>query len=174
MKAFNLYIEGSDNSAEEIFNKVEVLKAEMNTKRTDWTSNHKIHITSYWLLGFVEGDGSWGVNKQNLLLSFSIAQSYKDLKLMGPAYPLRGLAIKNYLNNLSIDFDDVVNLGFYKSKTDNKSDMINLNESLRISSRNTKTEFISQVLVPFLAPPPPSSPWTQCKRKEGSKNGMGK
>jgi hypothetical protein len=74
---------------------------------------------------------------------------------MGPAYPLRGLAIKNYLNNLSIDFDDVVNLGFYKSKTDNKSDMINLNESLRISSRNTKTEFISQVLVSFLAPPPP-------------------
>jgi len=133
VKAFNLYIEGSDNSAEEIFNKVEVLKAEMNTKRTDWTSNHKINITPYWLLGFVEGDGSWSVNKQNLLLSFSIAQSYKDLKLME--------AIKNYLNNLSIDFDDVVNLGFYKSKTDNKSDMINLNV--------TKTEFISQVLVPF-------------------------
>lgn len=133
VEAFNIYIEGRGNSAEEIFNKVVVLKAEMNTKRTDWTSNHEINITPYWLLGFVEGDGSWNVNKQNFLLSFSIAQSSKDLKLME--------AIKNYFNNLNSYFNDVVNLGFYKSKTGNKSDMINLNV--------TKTEFISQVLVPY-------------------------
>jgi len=50
-------------------------------------------------------------------------------------------AIKNYFNNLNSYFNDVVNLGFYKSKTGNKSDMINLNV--------TKTEFISQVLVPY-------------------------
>lgn len=59
------------------------------------------------------------MNKQNFLLSFSIAQSSKDLKLME--------AIKNYLNNLSSYFNDVVNIGFYKSKAGNKSDMINLN-----------------------------------------------
>lgn len=53
----------------------------------------------------------------------------------------RRLGIKDYLNNLNSYFNDVVNLGFYKSKTDNKSDMINLNV--------TKREFIYQVLVPY-------------------------
>lgn len=69
------------------------------------------------------------MNKQNYLLSFSIAQSSKDLKLME--------AIKNYLNNLNSDFNDVVNIGFYLSKTGNKSDMINLNVTLRPRTRPT-------------------------------------
>lgn len=81
MKAFNIYIEGRGNSAEEIFNKVGVLKAPSGEPfraprrvaplRNDYKEdglnfsaspllrrNHEINITPYWLLGFVEGDGS--------------------------------------------------------------------------------------------------------------------
>lgn len=37
MEAFKLYTEEGDNSVELTFNKIEALKAEMNTKRTNWT-----------------------------------------------------------------------------------------------------------------------------------------
>lgn len=97
-------------------------------------ATHIINITNYWFLGFVEGDGSWSVDKKNYLLSFSIAQSSKDLELME--------AIKNYLNNLNSHFNDVVSLVRHKNnKRVNQSDMINLIV--------TKTEFIDQILVPF-------------------------
>ncbi|GAA5137791.1 hypothetical protein GCM10023339_78210 [Alloalcanivorax gelatiniphagus] len=46
-----------------------------------------------------------------------LVEGGKDFELM--------VAIKNNLNNLSSRFNDVVNLGIYKSKTANKSDMIN-------------------------------------------------
>lgn len=135
MEAFKLYTEG-DNSVESTFNKIEALKAEMKTKRTNWTqeSTHTINITAYRFLGFVEGDGSWNVDKKNYLLSSSIVQSSKDLELME--------AIKNYLNNLNRHFSDVVSLVRHKNnKRVNQSDMINLIV--------TKTEFIYQILVPF-------------------------
>ncbi len=74
------------------------------------------------------------MDKKNYLLSFSIAQSSKDLELME--------AIKNYLNNLNSHFNDVVSLVRHKNnKRVNQSDMINLIV--------TKTEFIDQILVPF-------------------------
>lgn len=50
-------------------------------------------------------------------------------------------AIKNYLNSLNSHFNEAVYLTTYKSKTDKRSDMINLVA--------TKLEFISQVLLPF-------------------------
>jgi hypothetical protein len=106
----------------------------MNTNRTVWNCNKDINITPYWLLGFVEGDGSFSISKENnFLLIFTIAQTMNDLPLME--------AIKNYLNSLNSNFNDAVYLTTYKSKTDERSDMINLVA--------TKSEFISQVLLPF-------------------------
>jgi hypothetical protein len=52
VEAFNIYIDRKGNSAEDIFNKVGVIKAEMNTNRTDLISNHKINITPYWAIRF--------------------------------------------------------------------------------------------------------------------------
>lgn len=49
-------------------------------------------------------------------------------------------AIKNYLNYLNSHFNVAVYLTTYKSKTDSKSDMVNLVA--------TKTEFIHLVLLP--------------------------
>ena len=60
-------------------------------------------------------------------------------------------AIKNYLNSLNSHFNDTVYLTIYKSKTDSRSDMVNLIV--------TKTEFISQVLIPFLT----NLPWVSKK-----------
>lgn len=96
VEAFNLYTENqkSDHAQLEkelIFSRIESIKAEMNTNRTDWKRIKDINITPYWLQGFVEGDGSFCVGKDNYLLIFSIAQTLHDLPLME--------AIKNYLNS---------------------------------------------------------------------------
>nr|ATI20438.1 LAGLIDADG endonuclease [Juglanconis juglandina] len=106
----------------------------MNTNRTVWNRNNSdLNITPNWLLGYVEGDGSFYISKENFSLFFTISQTMNDLPLMK--------AIKNYLNALNSHFNDAVYLTTYKSKTDQRSDMINLIA--------TKSEFISQVLIPL-------------------------
>jgi hypothetical protein len=65
----------------------------MNSLRFDYTiRDHKISITPNWLLGFVEGEGSFVVAKRQYTLIFSITQSTREEVLMEE--------IKNFLNNL--------------------------------------------------------------------------
>jgi hypothetical protein len=45
----------------------------MNTKRTDFNmNNHKVIITKNWLLGFIEGDGSFYLSRTKMVPTFSI------------------------------------------------------------------------------------------------------
>jgi hypothetical protein len=65
--------------------KVLALKNEMNNKRTNFNmpSDHTIRITDYWLLGFVEGEGSFFVLRNRRLgLGFSITQAIIDEAVM--------------------------------------------------------------------------------------------
>lgn len=67
----------------------------MNKLRSDFTmpKDKEINITSYWLLGFIEGEGCFSVNKGNQYrLDFSMSQSYSNLELIQK--------IKIYLENL--------------------------------------------------------------------------
>ena len=47
-----------------LFFQIRALKNSMNTLRTNFIlpNSHKILITPYWLLGFIEGDGSFSVS----------------------------------------------------------------------------------------------------------------
>jgi len=93
-KAFDLYL-NSDRGAEtlkEILN----IKNGMNRLRSDFTmpSDKEVRITPYWLLGFIEGEGSFSINKRNnYRLDFSLCQSSTNLVLLQK--------IKIYLENLS-------------------------------------------------------------------------
>jgi hypothetical protein len=65
--------------------KVLVLKNEMNNKRTNFNmpSDHTIRITDYWLLGFVEGEGSFFVLRNKRIgLGFAISQTIIDKAVM--------------------------------------------------------------------------------------------
>ena len=71
----------------------------MNNNRTNFNSgpSHKINITSYWLLGFVEGDGSFSINKDKFRHNFTLAQVFHQKPVL--------TAIVLFLNNLmSQDF----------------------------------------------------------------------
>ena len=94
-KAFCLYMENNNREGrQKIKPELDKLILTMNRKRLnfDLPSTHKIHITSHWLLGFVEGDGSFSYKKLPACLVFVIAQK-ENLALM--------YAIRDYLINLA-------------------------------------------------------------------------
>lgn len=105
----------------------------MNSQRSDFSlpESHKIRITPYWILGFVEGDGSFSLRK-DYTLTFNIGQSIKDLSLMK--------AIQDFFDNLG--------------KTVNGRD---LNDVARLSCRSNdmvyltinRLDYITKVLIPF-------------------------
>jgi hypothetical protein len=95
-KAFELYVSSSKKSPE-LFEEISKIKANMNTLRTDFNEmeTRKISITPSWILGFVEGEGSFTVAKRDYTLLFFLAQSAKDLRLM--------VEIQNYFLSLCND-----------------------------------------------------------------------
>ena len=56
------------------------LKNQMNKKRWDFSQppKHTINITRYWLLGFIEGNGYFSVNRSDYSLKFGIGQIYQE------------------------------------------------------------------------------------------------
>nr|QDG01221.1 LAGLIDADG endonuclease [Scytalidium sp.] len=104
-EAFILYHERDSNvkvtESKELIGKILKYKNTMNTKRNlalltpeDLESN--INITSYWLLGFIEGDGSFFISRTDIEPVFYIELSEEQ-------YPVL-LKIKEYLeNNLGFD-----------------------------------------------------------------------
>ena len=112
----------------------------MNSKRNQFKfpESHKIRITNYWLLGFVEGDGSFSLVRNNeYKLSFDISQSSKDLMLM--------VEILNYLKKLAIKLHDSEileeNIYIQKPSKDSSYGMINL------TIKNQT--YVAKVLIPF-------------------------
>lgn len=94
-KAYELYTSYKYKSKEDVAQFINELKNAMNNKRTNFQMpiDYKPKITSYWLLGFVEGEGSFFVKKDQYKLTFTLTQSIKDFYLME--------SIKYFLYNLS-------------------------------------------------------------------------
>ena len=74
-RAFELYTSSYIKSPELILEIIRI-KDSMNKGRTNFSmpSEHNYRITPYWLLGFVEGDGSFFIRRKNYQLYFSIVQ----------------------------------------------------------------------------------------------------
>ena len=64
---------------EKIIADVDVIRQGMNTSRL-YKDNIKkdVKITKYWLLGFTEGDGSFGVTSRDFSTTFSLTQLSRD------------------------------------------------------------------------------------------------
>ena len=102
-KAFLLYHERPSNTkvakSKDLIQSLLDIKGNMNKSRKVVTSEDyegKIHITKYWLLGFIEGDGSFFISRTDIEPVFSIELSEEQ-------YPVL-LKVKEYLeNNLGFD-----------------------------------------------------------------------
>ena len=85
-------------SKSEKFKLITALKNSMNSKRIDFDmpDTHTIRITPYWLLGLIEGEGTFCLyNVRNMGLSFSLVLTDVQASLI--------YAIKNYLDTYGIE-----------------------------------------------------------------------
>lgn len=94
--AFTLY-QNREKLTDALISKILELKNNMNTKRINFNmSENHVVITKSWLLGFIEGDGSFSLERATFEPVFSIKLSEIQLPLL--------LKIKEYLeNNLGLD-----------------------------------------------------------------------
>lgn len=91
-------------------NKILALKDNMNKKRTNFNRSVEMVISKYWLLGFIEGDGSFFLKRDTLTPVFALELTASQLPVM--------LKIKEYLEN-NLGFDE-----YSKHKLDNSSIII--------------------------------------------------
>lgn len=113
----------------------------MNSKRTDFImpESYQPKITTYWLLGFVEGEASFSVRRTSgkFELSFVLSQSVIDETLMN--------AIKDFFNNSlpgATNFEaGVVNTYLYTPRGACHKQTIKL--------VITRKDYIENILIPF-------------------------
>nr|QJT65769.1 LAGLIDADG endonuclease [Fusarium asiaticum]QJT66911.1 LAGLIDADG endonuclease [Fusarium asiaticum] len=136
--AFQLYT--NSNNSSDVLKEIAKLKNNMNRLRLDYTisKDKVINITSYWLLGFIEGEGCFSINRHNnYRLDFSLSQSSIDLELMK--------SIKVYLENLTGAEGNYTNaLGISEVRSNNP----NHKSTTRIET--ARIPFITNILIPFL------------------------
>jgi hypothetical protein len=92
-----LYNNRDDKLTSELTNELLELKNNMNTKRTEFSLNHEIKITSFYLLGLIEGDGTFSVSRDSIRPVFQILLTASQKPLL--------IKIREFLiNNLELDY----------------------------------------------------------------------
>lgn len=137
-KAYALYTKPNKgaNTIKEILN----IKQGMNSSRLDFSmpKYNVTNITAYWLLGFVEGEGCFSINRgNNYRLDFSLCQSYSNLELIKK--------IKVYLENLpntNGNYEGALGISTVVSNNSNHQSVIRI-ETVRIP-------YIMNIFIPFL------------------------
>lgn len=97
-EAFFLYFDRIGSLNEDLISKILNLKEGMNKGRTDFNmaENHQIKITNSWLLGLIEGEGTFSITREILRPNFQLLLTAAQRPLLEE--------IKNYLiNNLGFD-----------------------------------------------------------------------
>lgn len=93
------------------------LKASMNKNRNTFfpIPGHKINISPYWFLGFLEGDGSFVVNSQSFQTTFAIELTYTEKPvLIALSEFIKGL-IPDHLTELK-DRPSIISVSEYPSR----------------------------------------------------------
>lgn len=142
-EGYQLYNKSKNKNDSLVLKNILALKNSMNKKRVSFElpSNHTIKITPYWLLGFVEGEGSFTVATTGYnRLGFSISQTLSELPVLE--------AIKQFLLNLPGDYNITRIDTSVVSISQNKKPK-NENSKPMVSIWVYKTDFINNVLVPF-------------------------
>ena len=144
-KAFNLYFNrDKELNAESVKNVIIELKNKMNTNRVNFNRPEycKIIITKSWLLGFIEGDGSFFVRRDTLTPVFCIELTGVQLDVL--------VKIKEFLvYNLGFDVyslyklknSSIIAVTTIKARNNNKS-------SVAITIKNVKV--LNNYFIPFL------------------------
>lgn len=141
-KAYYLY-EDRDELTQELTNQILYIKSNMNNSRKflESTWSAEFNISKEWLLGFVEGDGSFSLSRNTMEPVFSIKLSESQLSLLN--------AIKEYLkDNLDLDTYSLNKLECSSVISIGKGKAVNNSKPLAtLTIKNT--HFLNNVFVPF-------------------------
>ena len=114
----------------------------MNKNRVDFKQpqNHRINITPYWLLGFVEAEGSFSVSLKTTRLVFDIGQTVSEVDVLK--------AIQKFIIGLPGDYKIIKSdTNIVSFSIDNKAKDKNYKPMARIAIY--KTDFITNVRALF-------------------------
>lgn len=150
-EAFLIYTENNSVKKTDLTKNILRLKNSMNRQKPSVVQNHqqKIHITPYWLLGFIEGDGSFWVSKSNLVQAFELSNTLREKPVM--------MAIYNYLINL-IYLPLTRREGKDLNSKNKLKNSVNLrirpstgvNQNPMVSLKFVNMIYITKIFVPFL------------------------
>jgi len=143
--AFTLY-QKREKLSDVLTSKLLELKNNMNTKRSHFymPENH-ILITKSWLVGFIEGDGSFSIERAALIPVFSIRLSKTQLPIL--------VKIKEFLED-NLDFDlysmhKVKNTSIFSITSENIRDK---GKSIPLAGLTVKNiHVLNNYLIPFLS-----------------------
>jgi hypothetical protein len=159
--AFTLY-KKREKLTDALISKLLELKNNMNTKRINFNmpENHVL-ITKSWLVGFIEGDGSFSIERATFKPVLSIRLSKTQLPLLAPAssrhrledWGSEAVKIKEFLEN-NLGFDSY---SMYKIK--NTSILSITLEKVRDKGKSIplaaliikNTHVLNNYLIPFLS-----------------------
>lgn len=95
-EAFLLYSNRKGNLTSNLTNEIINLKNNMNTKRTKFEVAQDLNITPFYLLGLIEGDGTFSISRDSVRPVFQILLTAAQEPLL--------IKIREYLiNNLNLD-----------------------------------------------------------------------
>ena len=141
-RAFILYT-NRKNFTDKLIAQIIDLKNDMNYNREDYNMviDHEIVITKSWLLGLIEGDGSFSLERNTMEPVFSIKLTETQLPVL--------TRIKQYLeNNLDLDFYSIHKLKSTQIIKIN-SEKARGNSKPLVSLVIKNVHFLNNYLVPF-------------------------
>nr|YP_009741133.1 LAGLIDADG endonuclease [Fusarium cerealis]QID41912.1 LAGLIDADG endonuclease [Fusarium cerealis]QID41964.1 LAGLIDADG endonuclease [Fusarium cerealis]QID42016.1 LAGLIDADG endonuclease [Fusarium cerealis]QID42174.1 LAGLIDADG endonuclease [Fusarium cerealis]QID42226.1 LAGLIDADG endonuclease [Fusarium cerealis] len=147
-KAYYLYY-NKDELTEELINQILDIKNNMNSNRvskletssTGGCDLKEFSISKEWLLGFIEGDGSFNLSRNTMEPVFSIRLTESELPLL--------IAIKEYLKD-NLDLDKYSLYKFVNSPIVSMGKGKAVNNSKPLATLTIKnTHFLNNVFVPF-------------------------
>lgn len=146
-KAYGLYFNRSSSSiTPDLIEEILKLKNGMNRQRTNFIRSIKINITDYWLLGLIEGEGSFHLIRSRLILALKMV-SYQELLMV---------AIKEYLTErlgfdkyslFKLNSSELISINYVPPKGNSKPQVFIGIENIRI---------LYNYLLPFLKSLPSS------------------
>jgi hypothetical protein len=116
----------------------------MNKKRTKFIQSpyHKINITPYWVLGLIEGEGCFSVEKERVVHKFNLNLTISEKRVIEETAKFLKTIIPNDsedLNNLKLSISESL-----KKPSGNKA------KSCAVISIG-RTSYIKNVFIPFLS-----------------------
>jgi len=140
-KAFELYNDENINgNRENILSIVEKLREGMNKGRYYETFKvDDVKITKYWLLGFIEGEGSFNFQKKGFAVTFTLGQVSRDKPLLEKIVEF----LKSHSGNL---YTKESFLTIYDKAKEN-----NINQNPYSEIRSSSLYSLRKVLVPLLS-----------------------